>query len=69
MLKYNGLYITFCDDCDKNIGGYFCQIYNDENLENEIDNFVIPKDECYGDLSKAEEFAKDYIDMVTIIGY
>lgn len=37
------LYITFTDDCDENKGGYYCQVYLDENDAFEYDNFVINK--------------------------
>ena len=36
------LYITFCDDIGVNNGGYYCQVYENELMDNEIDNFVIP---------------------------
>ena len=35
------VYITFCDDCDINKGGCYCQVYDNEDMDNEIDNFVI----------------------------
>ena len=37
------LYITFTDDCGENKGGYYCQVYLDENDTFEYDNFVINK--------------------------
>lgn len=39
------LHITLCDDIDTNKGGYYCQVYDNENCDNEIDNFVIHKNE------------------------
>jgi hypothetical protein len=62
MIEVNDLFITFCPDCGDNVGGFYCQVYNDKNYE-EIDNFVIPKEECNGDLSKAEEYAKQLMNM------
>lgn len=38
-------YITFCDDCDDNEGGYFCQVYLDAELDDEIDCFCIHPNE------------------------
>jgi hypothetical protein len=58
MIKFDELFITFCPDCGDNVGGFYCQVYSDDTYEEEIDNFVIPKEECNGDLSKAEEYAK-----------
>ena len=43
MLKFNGLYHTTTPDCCENEGGLFVQVYADENLENELDSFVIDK--------------------------
>ena len=46
------LYISFTDDCGENEGGYFCQVYLDEDFNNEYDTFVINRfddrtiDEC-----------------------
>ena len=42
------VYVSFCDDNGINKGGYFCQIYEDENLQYEIDNFVIHAEELRG---------------------
>lgn len=35
------VYVSFTDDTHPNKGGYFCQVYQDEDMEFEIDNFVI----------------------------
>lgn len=42
------VYVSFCDDTHPNKGGYFCQVYEDENMEKEIDNFVIHANELRG---------------------
>lgn len=39
------VWVSFCDDTFPNKGGYYCQVYNDPNCEDEIDNFVIGKNE------------------------
>jgi hypothetical protein len=66
MIKFDELFITFCPDCGDNVGGFYCQVYSDDTYEEEIDNFVIPKEECNGDLSKAEEYAKKLLNMKDI---
>lgn len=45
--EVNGVkyYISLKEDVDPNEGGYYCQVYTDESLENEIDYFTISKDE------------------------
>jgi hypothetical protein len=45
ITKSKSVYVTFCDDTHPNKGGYFCQVYADENCEFEIDNFVIHRNE------------------------
>ena len=37
------VWVSFCNDTHPNKGGYFCQVYNDPNCEDEVDNFVIHK--------------------------
>lgn len=44
--KGNKVFVTLCDDCDKNKGGYFCQVYTDDNCENEIDYFTLHHEDC-----------------------
>lgn len=55
-MKYGRMYITECRDCGENDGGYFCQIYYDEDCEKEIDNFCIHKEEL--ELIPTTEFWK-----------
>lgn len=62
MVQVDDFYITFCDDNN----GYYCQVYTDENLEYEIDNFVIHAEELtsvnYNDkLNEAEKIATEYV--------
>ena len=35
------VWVSFTNDTYPNKGGYFCQVYNDPNGEDEIDNFVV----------------------------
>ena len=37
-MKYKGLYISITPDCDPNEGGYYCQVYDDEDMANQIDD-------------------------------
>lgn len=57
MISVGQYYVTFKEDVAPNEGGFYCQIYDDINLENEIDNFVISKEIAY----KAEEYAREYV--------
>ena len=42
------VFVSFSDDNGINKGGYYCQVYEDEMLKHEIDNFVIHKEELVG---------------------
>ena len=57
-MKYRGFYISRTEDCEENEGGFFCQIYADENFENEIDYFCIRKQE----IENIDDLIIKYID-------
>lgn len=64
MNKYqskNGVdvWVTRTYDCEPNLGGFYCQIYLDKDLERELDNFVIPAEVVNDD--KEEEFILEFI--------
>lgn len=61
----NTYYVSFTDDCDDNVGGYFCQVYEEkphEDLGEEIDYFVIHKE----DIGKynIEELVQNYVEKL-----
>lgn len=63
------LFITLCDDIDDNKGGYFCQVYLDEDCSEDYDYFVIHKEdlECCVNEDEyiqicCEEYAKGFDD-------
>ena len=39
------LFISLCDDVEPNKGGYYCEVYLDEDCISEFDNFVIHKED------------------------
>ncbi|MCQ2739784.1 MAG: hypothetical protein MJ237_06110 [bacterium] len=47
-------YVKFTDDTKPNVGGYFCQVYEDANGEFECDTFTIDKSEVRGGKTDAE---------------
>ena len=62
--KYGKVYITKTPDCGENLGGYYCQVYADENFENEIDDFVIHTDDCNcNDDKDVDRFIQNYAKM------
>ena len=57
------LFISLCDDIGENNGGYFCQVYLDEDGTDEYDNFVIHKEDLDCFYNKSEgitELCKAY---------
>jgi hypothetical protein len=63
------LFISLCDDCGENKGGYFCQVYLDKDGSEDYDNFIIHKkdldcfeneDECIQ--KHCEDYAKSFDD-------
>lgn len=60
------LHISLTDECGEDTGGYFCQVYLDEDFNNEYDTFAINKfdnrtiEEC------CEDYAKEFDDMPII---
>ena len=40
------LYIALTDDCGENVGGYYCEVYLEDNVDSFMyDNFVIHNDD------------------------
>jgi len=44
-MEYKGVYISLTPDCGPNEGGYYCQVYKDEDMNCQIDDFCIHSDE------------------------
>lgn len=55
-MKCGKVWISTCKDCGENEGGYFCQVYADEDMEIEIDYFCIHPEDC--DCSNDDEVKK-----------
>ena len=49
------LFISLCDDVEPNKGGYYCEVYLDEDGITEFDNFVIHKEDldCFENKNEA----------------
>jgi hypothetical protein len=63
ILNYDKTYYDkengFFDDCDINKGGYYCQVYDNEDMDNEIDNFVIQAEDVAAGLT--DKMVEDYL--------
>lgn len=60
--SYDMVFVSLCDDVGENKGGFFCQVYADEDMENEINYFVIHKEDlekCL--LEKREKYIIDFV--------
>jgi len=44
-MEYRGYYISLTPDCGPNEGGYYCQMYQDQDYSEQIDDFCIHPDE------------------------
>lgn len=53
------LYVTCTYDVAPNEGGLFCEVYDDEAMDNPIDDFCIHEDEL--EEHTEEELVRDYI--------
>lgn len=48
------LFISLCDDVEPNKGGYYCEVYLNEDGITEFDNFVIHKEDLFSFENKSE---------------
>lgn len=65
--KGTQVWVSFCDDCGCNKGGFFCQVYADEDLQCELDYFVIDAEEVKNapcPYSAAERLATEYVEAI-----
>jgi hypothetical protein len=60
--SYDMVFVSLCDDIGENKGGFFCQVYDDEDMQNEINYFVIHKEDLEKSLLEKED--KYIIDFV-----
>ena len=54
------LYVTFCRDGN----GYYCQVYTDDTLDNEVDNFCIHDDELQ--YNSERDIAEQHVKQLTL---
>lgn len=54
------VWVTCCYDVEPNIGGYYCQIYIDENCDRELDSFTIPSEIV--EKHEVDKFIEGYIE-------
>ena len=58
-MKCGKVWISRTNDCDENEGGYYCQVYSDEDMDYQIDDFCIHVDDCNcEDEEEVEKFIK-----------
>lgn len=60
-MKCGDVWISTCQDYGENEGGYFCQVYADEEMSKEIDYFCIHPEDCdCTDEEEVEKFIEEY---------
>lgn len=60
-MEYGKVWISRIPDCDNNLGGYYCQVYIDRDMENQIDDFCIHPEDCdCTSESEVEKFIEEY---------
>lgn len=65
--KGTQVWVSFCDDSGCNKDGFFCQVYADEDLECELDYFVIDAEDVKNSpcpYYTAERLATEYIQAI-----
>lgn len=63
-MEYKGLYISIAPDCGPNEGGYYCQVYEDRDMRDQIDEFCIHPDEL-AENADVEHWIKANVDGMT----
>ena len=57
------IYISYTEDCEYNEGGFYCEVYADEDGDNKIDDFCVHTDDCNcEDYDAVEEYIAHYYD-------
>lgn len=59
-MKINNLYFSLCDDVGENKGGFFVEVYNDEDCTIQVDNFVIPANDVNSNFDMALKWIEKY---------
>lgn len=63
-MKYGKVYISTTPDYGENLGGYYCQVYKDEDMDYQVDDFCIHTDDCdCTDSKEVEKFIEEYSKM------
>lgn len=63
-MKYGNVWIGHIRDCGENEGGYFCEVYDNEDMDNRIDYFCIHPEDCdCTDENEVEKFIKWYAEQ------
>ena len=56
------VYVTCTDDCEPNEGGYYCEVYADEDLMYDLDFFCVHPEDCdCSDDNAVEAYIQEFI--------
>lgn len=68
-MQYGKVWITYIKDCGENEGGYFCEVYADEDYNERIDYFCIHPEDCdCTNEDEVENFIEEYSQMYQYSG-
>jgi len=63
-MKYGKVWVSTTPDCGENQGGYYCMVYSDEDMTNQIDDFCTHPEDCdCTNLDEIEKFIEQYVKM------
>ena len=63
-MRYGKVWIGCIRDCGENEGGYFCEVWDDEDMNNRIDYFCIHPEDCdCNNQEEVEKFIEEYSRM------
>lgn len=63
--KGTKVYVSLCNDVGENKGGYYCEVYLNDDCDNPIDNFVIHADDLVHLYCRVEDAVYEYINGIT----
>lgn len=56
------VYITYIEDCGENEGGYYCEVYADEDLMYDLDFFCVHPEDCdCSDDDAVEAYIREFV--------
>lgn len=59
------VWVAFNPDCEYNTGGFYCEIWENQDMDCLLDDFCIHPGDCdCQDEAAVERYAKDYVSQI-----